>query len=388
MGETEIKLDALIAYALLENNFKVITHVPGFGGTQVFNHFENSKIKPKLCLNEEPAFSIATGASIYGSRAATLVKTHGLAKMSNAVCSTLSVGANAANLIFAFDDTTGKSSDNIFNAKKLILGLEIPFIEIATNPYQDIKDSIELSENLKLPVVVYVDCEKLGLSFNVDVLQARNNFSSFKKKPLQYIACPPLSNLQLKVFENKKNKGIVLEDLDLPEVLMNMPDNLPPALRITYNSYAPFFQAFSGMNVNFVSGDAGTSSLYAFHKEQFVDVCTYMGGAPGMALGAFMAGAKKSWAVSGDFSFLAAGILGLNEIVSANAAIKLVIFNNGIAGATGGQKVPSSVMAKFINSYKEDIHEINNKMSKDVLHKELEKINESNKLEIVIFTVH
>jgi hypothetical protein len=115
----------IIADTLINNQFEVITNVPGFGGTQVFEHIQ--KLAPPIsspCLNEEAAFSISTGAALYGSRAATLVKTHGLAKMANALCSTLSVGTNAANLIFAFDDTSGKSSDNIFNAKALIAGME------------------------------------------------------------------------------------------------------------------------------------------------------------------------------------------------------------------------------------------------------------------------
>ena len=199
--EKTLKLDELIAKVLINNTFNVITNVPGFGGTQVFDHLKKlSPTTSSLCLNEEASLSISTGAAIYGARSATLVKTHGLAKMANALCSTLSVGTNAANLIFAFDDTLGKSSDNIFDALKLIKGIEVPFVVLGKDPETEIMAAIIRSEKIKLPVVVYVDCEIINNSYPYknEILPLIE--FKFSKNPLQYVACPPLSKSLREIF--------------------------------------------------------------------------------------------------------------------------------------------------------------------------------------------
>ncbi|MBF0104297.1 MAG: hypothetical protein HQM16_03110 [Deltaproteobacteria bacterium] len=421
------QLNTVLATVLARNDFRVVTHVPGFGGTQVYD--ELTKLAPKtasICLNEEAAFSMATGAAIYGKRAATLVKTQGLTKMANALCSTLTVGNNAANLVIAFDDTAGKSSDNIFDAKGFIRGTESPYVIVGKDPQADVMRAIQLSEQLRLPVIVYVDCEKMDkfMSRNFKVDRARVHTSHdeetqprpprgfpsghqsqvsnlfrmvdqtsyyagecFKKDPVRYVACPPLSKLQREIFLAKKSKRSPVLDDGLPFVVEDIPKKLPPHLKRIYQSYAPIFEAFGEIKADFVAGDAGTATLYAFHEKRFVDICTYMGGAPGTALGAHMAGADKSWALTGDFSFLAAGILGMNEIVSREAPVKTIVFNNGIAGATGGQTIPHGVLANFIRGHSHYIHFLDQKMPRAKLVKILEAINASDSPQVGIVKI-
>lgn len=129
-------LKSLIANSLQDFSFKIALNVPGYGGTEVFNllHSMNCNINSQICLNEEAAFSLCTGASLYGSRTALLVKAHGLAKMGNALTTSMSIGTNAANLIFVFDDVEGKSSDNILNTLSLIQGMETPFVQLENCP--------------------------------------------------------------------------------------------------------------------------------------------------------------------------------------------------------------------------------------------------------------
>jgi TPP-dependent indolepyruvate ferredoxin oxidoreductase alpha subunit len=380
-----LELSAIIAETLLNQDFEVVSHVPGFGGTQVFERVtERAPSKGLFCLNEEAAFSISTGAAIFGSRSATLVKTQGLAKMANALCSTLSIGANGANLIFAFDDTAGKSSDNIFDAKVLIKGLEAPFLVLGQNAEESIIKATAWSESLRLPVIVYVDCENLK---ELQVFRGqieRRKRVDFKKDPTQYVACPPLSQFQRAVFLEKMNPSTAgSRRLEAPE-MRELPRLLPPHLRAVYDSYGFFFEAFSKIEVDFASGDAGTSSLYAFDQNSSIDACTYMGGAPGMALGAHLAGAKRSWAFTGDFSFLAAGILGLNEIISKNAPVKVVIFNNGIAGATGGQEVPKRVFELFKNAHSPFLHTLTNGTNGEEITRILKVINDATIPQILV----
>ena len=68
-----------IAYALNDLGVKVLTHVPGFGGSETFQSFKNIGMKnPPISFNEEVAFSIAHGGSMVGQRAALLTKSQGL----------------------------------------------------------------------------------------------------------------------------------------------------------------------------------------------------------------------------------------------------------------------------------------------------------------------
>lgn len=382
-------MSQIIASSLINNDFDVVTHVPGFGGTQVFDEIaKKSPRMPTLCLNEEAAFSISTGASVYGKRAATLVKTHGLAKMANALCSTLSVGNNAANIVIAFDDTLGRSSDNIFDAKAFIAGTEAPYVIVGEDPESDIAKAVDLSEQLQLSVIVYVDCACLDKEFPLVMRTSLYTGSAFKKNPVRFVACPPLAQFQRANFMLKKTDQLHRVRYDnAPAVVQQIPGALPPYLRKVYESYATVFDAFREVDTHFVAGDAGTSTLYAFDRDQIIDICTYMGGAPGMSLGAYMAGAEKSWAITGDFSFLAAGILGWNEIIAQNAPIKVLIFNNGVAGATGGQSVPKRVILNFIRGHKEYIEIMDSGMSKFELLRVLEKMNESNKPQVGIVNI-
>ena len=374
----DVKLDLLVARALNNNGFNVITNVPGFGGTQVYNHLSNlAPQRASICLNEDAAVGISVGAAIFGSRAATLVKTHGLAKMANAVCSALSAGTNAANLVFAFDDTRGKSSDNIFDAKGLIKGMEVPFVVLQDAPESDILKAVRLSEKLRLPVVIYVDCERLGDVFPFSNVSTRFEGGPFVKNPLQFVACPMLAKSQREIFRKKIINGSAPNGYEAPPGVLNIPESLPPHLKAVFQSYAPVFDAFAEIDKDFVAGDAGTATLYAFHKNQVIDVCSYMGGAPGMALGAHLAGAGRAWAFTGDFSFLAAGILGLNEIVARTAAVKMIIFNNHIAGTTGGQSVPNAVMENFIRGHAHLIRFLDPKMPKETLVRIMEEMNAS-----------
>ena len=385
---TKAELYQIVADTLINNSFDVVTCVPGFGATQVFERILNTY--PKLasqCFNEEAAFSVCTGASLFGARSACLVKTHGLAKMANAVCSTLSVGTNAANIIFAFDDSTGKSSDNIFDAKKLIEGLDAPFVIANDDIESSIDKAIEISERLKLPVIVYIDCEVLNKEYHYNSKKFKYSKTKFQKNPNQYVACPPLSKYQRAIFLNKKDSSAPLT-IEEPNLSKLIPSALPPHLKKVFNSYEFFFDAFSEIKPDFVSGDAGTSSLFAFHHNSYIDACTYMGGSPGMALGAYLAGAKNSWSITGDFSFLAAGILGFNEIISRNAPIKIVVFRNGIAGATGGQNIPSAVFDNFIKGHSHLINNIEHNITNNNLVTRLEEINEVQKPQIIIVNLN
>lgn len=383
----KVTLTQLIAQFLRRQHFRVILNVPGWGGTEVFQTMQSDDQlpAPRLCFNEEAALSLATGASLYGARSALLIKAHGLLKAANALTSTLSTGVRAGQLIFVFDDVHGKSSDNILKIKPVMQSLEAPVIEVGLeNPEEHLQQALKLSEKLELPVLIYVNCEHLDQEVPQSNLKTNDFFSPrpWQKNPFRYSAAPLVTAFQRSIFEAKLS-GADWNDLPLPS-MPNVGAILPPKLKTTYDSYKPFFECFQKLPKDFVAGDAGTSSLFAFPPYQCVDATTYMGGSPGMAAGAYLAGGKRAWSVTGDFSFFAAGILGLNEAVAQSIPIKLVIFSNGKAAATGGQTVPPVMLEKFKREYADLITEISLTCPPKQLTATLERLHESNKLEILI----
>lgn len=354
--DTKVSLVEIIAESLCANKFEAVFNVPGFGGSDVIESLiKKDKLKTFINLNEEAAFSISYGVSSNGKRAALLIKSQGFAKALNAITSSLSTETASANLVFIFDDTEGKSSDNIIPTKKIVKSTEMPFVELGKDPAKDISNAIVLSEKLKSPVAIIIDCKDLNNSFS-------NKVSVAKLKPVKIsgfterVACPILTKYQREKLKNKiSGKSLKIK----PPSISDIRKVLPEKILSEFIKYEDFMNVFMKLRPSFVSGDAGTSAIYAFNPFNCIDTCTYMGGSPGMAIGAMIAGKKDAVSVTGDFSFLAAGILGFNEAVLHNIPLKLIIFNNGKAHATGGQKINPSLMDSFRRGFNQSILDLN-----------------------------
>ena len=98
------------------------------------------------------------------------------------------------------------------------------------------------------------------------------------------------------------------------------------------------------------------STLFALPPYDCIDVTTYMGGSVPLAMGAYMAGVSPAWAISGDFSFIAAGHLGLLEAVQRQIPLKILLLCNGKAETTGGQKIPEGLLERILRGYEEYVH--------------------------------
>jgi TPP-dependent indolepyruvate ferredoxin oxidoreductase alpha subunit len=348
----KLSLVEVIAEALCANKFEAVFNVPGFGGSDVVESLiKKEKLKTFINLNEEAAFSISYGVSSNGKRAALLIKSQGFVKALNAITSSLSTETASANLVFIFDDTEGKSSDNIIPTKKIVKSTEMPYVILGKDPAKDISNAIVLSEKLKIPFAIIVDCKDLNNSYASKINVAKMKpakISGFTER----VACPILTKYQREKLKNKINgKSLKVT----PPRISDIRKILPEKILSEFIKYEDFMNVFVKHRPSFVSGDAGTSALYAFNPFNCIDTCTYMGGSPGMAIGAMIAGKNDAVSVTGDFSFLAAGILGLNEAVLHTIPLKLIIFNNGKAHATGGQMINPSLMGSFRRGFSQSI---------------------------------
>lgn len=160
--------------------------------------------------------------------------------------------------------------------------------------------------------------------------------------------------------------------------------SLPLRWRHTAKKYAPLFEIFRSLKEGIVAGDTGLSTLFALPPYDCIDVTTYMGGSIPLAIGAYLAGQRPAWAVTGDFSFIAAGHLGLLEALQRNVPIKVLILNNGCAETTGGQKIPQGMLERVLQSYREFVDQIHCPRDRGEIKEVLSRASKSQDLKIVI----
>ena len=373
-----------ITHALIDASATVVTNVPGYGGTQVFDTYCAARSQPCVpYFHEEVAFTVAHGASLVGKRAATLIKAHGLAKAANSVVDSLSAGAAGGFVVMVFDDKQGNHSDSVLDALSLIEGLRIPYrIPQIDDIYQEVLDAFARSEESQLPVALVIDTEDLTKEGEFVATSTEAPKRGFVRNAAQQVLCPLLAGYQNQVLTAKLSfeKWRSLAPPPLPHV----PDELPPQWQQAVRAYQPFFDAFQKLRGHVVVGDTGVSSVYCFPPYNCIDMCTYMGGSVPLALGAYLAGYHDAWAVTGDFSFISAGHLGLIEARRRQIPLKVVVFYNHQAQTTGGQPIAPGILEALLKSYEADLVTIKASSNTQDIAATLTKVTESKKLQVVV----
>jgi len=374
----------VIARALDDAGAPVVTNVPGFGGTQVLAEYLKiiRSVHP-VSLHEEVAYSIAHGASLLGQRSATLVKAHGFAKAANAVIDSLSAGTTAGFVAMIFDDKLGKHSDSIFDVVALLRGLGVPHRVLqARHAYLDVLDAFRRSEELRLPVVLVVDADDLDQAAEYSPIRKRAPSPSYERDVSQHVVCPQLTQYQHRVLETKLSEQDwrLIKKPTFPKI----PDDLPEAYQPTARSYMPLFEVFRKLRGRIVTGDTGISMVFAFPPYDCIDVGTYMGGSTPLAIGAYMSGYHDVWALTGDFSFVAAGHLGLVEATNRGIPLKVLVFSNGKAAATGGQPVRDRALDCVLRGYESYLRRISNPQDSAEVEAVLKEATQTREMRIVL----
>jgi TPP-dependent indolepyruvate ferredoxin oxidoreductase alpha subunit len=379
------KLSAVIAHALHDAGVLVATHVPGYGVSEVFSEYcELSKREHPISFNEEVAYSITHGASLVGGRAASLMKVHGFLKACNSVSDSLYAGTTAGFVTVIFDDPRGTHSDSILDATAVLEGIGIPHrVVTAHTMYQDVLRCFDESERFQIPYALLVNSDELQqlVDFESRRFSAYPNLH-YQRDITQHVLCPCFSAHQREVLAAKQ-RGADWTRLQ-PPAIPHIPESLPERWKPVAESYAPLFSVFQSLRGAIVTGDTGVSSLFAFPPYSCVDITTYMGGSIPLAIGAFMAGFDDVWALTGDFSFIAAGQLGLPEAVQRHIPLKIVLFYNGTAETTGGQPIPAGTLERIIRGYGRFVRYINDPSDRRELGQVLTEVHDSNELRIVI----
>jgi TPP-dependent indolepyruvate ferredoxin oxidoreductase alpha subunit len=130
--------------------------------------------------------------------------------------------------------------------------------------------------------------------------------------------------------------------------------------------------------------NAGMSKLFALPPYNCIDITTYMGGSVPLAIGAYLAGHRPAWAVTGDFSFVAAGHLGLLEAIERNVPLKVLVLHNGRSETTGGQRIPDGTLERVIKGYDESVEYIHDPQDIDEIEQVLERAARAQDRRLVI----
>ncbi len=376
-----------IAEAIRQAEVEIITYVPGFGANQVAEEMNSEKPgSVLLSYHEEVAFSISMGAAITGARSVALLKTHGIAKAANAIVDALSCGLNAGFVLMVFDDKTGAHSDNIFDAESMIRGLRIPNMKVGEEMlFEKIKEAMMQSEAMQLPFLLLFDADDV----EKESMLKRGSISKFQGEYIRdlkrHLVVPPLAAYQWEVLEQKL-QGRNWREIPppkLPEI-----EDIPDQWQDTLHLYSGFYDVFKDYRGSIVCGDTGIPTLFAFDPYACVDICAHMGGSIPLATGAMLAGHKNVWAITGDFSFIAAGHLGLPEVLNRKLPLNVVIFNNRKAETTGGQQNHEGLLERLLLAYQEFVTYLDDPGDTQETKEALERASSDNQLNILVLNYY
>jgi len=312
-----------------------------------------------------------------------VIKAHGLAKAANSVVDSLIAGTTAGFVIFIPDDKLGQHSDSIFDIAAFVRGLGIPYRKLQVQYiYRQVLDAFSWSESLQLPVVLLLDADDVDQVGTYTSIQGSVSPPAYQRDVTQHVLCSMLAKYQHQVLASKVS-GQDWRGLEKP-VLPTIPDALPDAWQPLARLYSPIFEVFRTLRGEVVTGDTGVSTLFAFPPYNCIDICTYMGGSVPLAVGACLAGRRDVWAVTGDFSFIAAGHLGLLEAVQRDIPLKVLIFHNRKAQTTGGQPIPNGLLERILAGYESHVRRISNPQDAREIEAILREANAAQELRIVV----
>jgi TPP-dependent indolepyruvate ferredoxin oxidoreductase alpha subunit len=323
---------------------RLVTHVPGFGASQTFAAWPGSHLPS---YHEEVALGMALGSAITGHPSVCLIKMHGLLKAANALVCGLSAGVTAACVIVIFDDPSGGHSDNQLPTRSMLAALEIG-VDVVDDPQagpQALLQCLQRSQQQGLPRVLLIDSDGVEQPFVGPLPAEKLGEVSFSSDPVGQLVCPLFGSYQRARLLSRLGQAGGVNPPGLPTM-----QHLPAHWQPTVQAYRPWFErALAGGRPAFVAGDTGLSSLFGLEPYRAVDAIGWMGGSVPLALGALAGGHPSAWAVTGDFSFVAAGHLGWIEARRRRLPLRVLLFDNGCAQATGGQPVEPETLRALLH---------------------------------------
>ncbi len=383
-----LPLAEALAAALADAGVQVATHVPATGATEVYDAFCERTGRPKIySYNEETAHAIAHGAALGGARSVAILKSHGFAKAANSIVDSIVAGNTAGFVVLVFHDPTGGHSDTVLDTTALVAGTKMARIHAGPETAcAAIFQAFQTSERLRGPVAVVLDSDDLSRPVAAPREKLPPPAAAYERDVYTHLLCPLLAPYQHRALQAR------LAGKEPPAgqpALPSIPDGLPPKFKPTAQTYQPVFDAFKKIKgaEAVAAGDAGTSSLFAFPPYDCVDLTTFYGGSIPLACGLYLAGHTNAWAVCGDFAFIAAAHLGLPEALQRQIPLKVIVFHNDIAAATGGQPIQPDVFEHVLGGWRDYVRSVRHDAAPAEIEQVLAEAKASGRLEIIVVEV-
>lgn len=381
----KVKAREAIALAMQAAGSDVATCVPGLGATDIFCDYCKLRYqRPNFSFHEEVSYTIAHGAALAGKRAFTSMKAHGFFKAANSISDSLYSGTLAGFVSLVIDDRNGIQSDSIVDALDFVKGMGIPYrVANVEEVFDEVLDGFMLSEKLQLPFALIIDACDLEQPSRISGERSLDPHPKrYQRDITQHVLCPPFCKYQREVLRCKLAGGN-WKNIPKPS-LRPLFETLPEKWKPIAEKYATIFDALRSAKGEIVAGDAGLSTLFALPPYNCIDVTTYMGGSVPLAIGAHMAGFRSVWAISGDFSFIAAGYLGLQEAFQRQIPLKILLLCNGKAETTGGQPIPDGLLDRILLGYDEHVHFIHDPSNRKEVESAIKTTSSSQELSILV----
>ncbi len=255
-GERVLLLgDEAIARGLIEAGAKVVTSYPGTPASEILGSLapiaKELGIYVEWSVNEKVAFEIAYAASLAGLRAAMACKHLGMNWLSDTLIVSAYTGVNAGLLVVVADDPAPHSSQNAEDTRYYAKLSRVPCVEPSdpSDAKELVKKAFELSERLKLPVMVRIT-HALAHSRGPVVLGGipeSNPLPSFEKDPSRYVMIAPNARKRKEWLKEQYAKVPLLFD-ELLEIPDGDGDFAVVACGVTYG-YALDAAAFLGRDI-------------------------------------------------------------------------------------------------------------------------------------------
>lgn len=156
--------DEAIALGALHAGLSGVYAYPGTPSTEITEFIQNSPlakergIRSRWCTNEKTAMEAALGMSYAGKRALVCMKHVGMNVCADAFVNSAVTGVNGGLIVLAADDPSMHSSQNEQDSRFYGKFAMIPIFEPSNQQeaYDMVADAFQLSESLKLPVLLRV----------------------------------------------------------------------------------------------------------------------------------------------------------------------------------------------------------------------------------------
>ncbi len=212
--------DEAVARGAIEAGVKVATSYPGTPATEILEALaEASKefgVYVEWSINEIVAMEVAAGASMAGVRSIVSMKHVGLNVAADAAMTLAYTGIEGGLVIAVCDDPGMHSSQNEQDTRYFAVHSNIPLLD-AGNPQEALdmtREAFDLSENLKLPVVIRLTTRVAHGKSRVRVGDLRKSMRQvgFDKKASKWVMVPMNAIRQHRLLNEKIERAQQLVD--------------------------------------------------------------------------------------------------------------------------------------------------------------------------------